>query len=97
MLGTNSFAIRHTMRDIALTKEFWRKHMSAAGCFVPPQLAHWDGKGTMTLSDDTSHKSRAIIKVNDGFLGGGDKILKEFELGSDKGKQELRDIFEKEY
>ena len=85
MLGTNKLAVSHTLLDTVLTKEFWRKHMAAAGAFVPPQLAHWDGTNT-TFSDDTQQKSRAIIKVNDGFLGGGDKILKDFELGSEEGK-----------
>jgi hypothetical protein len=92
MLGTNRLAVKHTLRDSVTTKEFWRKHMEAAGCFVPPQLAHFDGEKA-TYSGDTAQKSRAIIKVNDGYLGGGDKILKDFELGTEKSKEWLNDIF----
>lgn len=53
MNGTNSFGVSHTLYDSVLTKEFWRKHMEGSGAFVPPQLAHWDGKGTTTFSNDT--------------------------------------------
>lgn len=40
---------------------------------------------------------RAIIKINDGFLGGGDKILKDFSLETAKDKAWLEEIFKTEY
>lgn len=39
MLGTNSLGIAHTVRDVVLTKVFWRKHLDVANAFVPPELA----------------------------------------------------------
>lgn len=97
MLGTDPLAVAHCLRDVVLTKEFWRKHLSNSGAFIPPELAHWDGKDNIKYGNDTQQKSKAIIKVNDSFLGLGDKIVKDFELGSKEGKQWLENIFKTEY
>lgn len=97
MLGTNPLAVAHTMKDVVLTKEFWRRHLSSSGAFVAPELAHWDGKDKIKYSGDNQHKSKAIIKVNDSFLGLGDKVLKDFELGTKEGKQWLENILKTEY
>lgn len=97
MLGTNPTAISHTGRDTILTKEFWRRHLQSSGVSVPKELASWDGKDKVEFSNDTTHKPKAIIKVNDSYLGLGDQIVKEFSLGSQEGKQRIEGIFKNEY
>ena len=78
MVGTNPDGIQHTYLDTLLTKTFWRKHLSSSGSFVAPLLASWDGKDNVEFSNDTKHKEKALIKVDDGYLGLGDKILNDF-------------------
>jgi len=84
MLGTDPIAVGHTMSDSLLTKTFWRKNLEKAGAYVAPELAFWDGPAKTLTIKDKSRKEKAIIKVNDGYLGAGDKILKDFELGTNK-------------
>jgi len=97
MSGNHELAIKHTLHDSVLTKHVWRKHLENVGAFVPPAAAVWDGESQTLKINDTSKKSRAIIKINDGFLGGGDKILKDFSLETAKDKAWLEDIFKSEY
>lgn len=97
MLGTDSLAVAHTIKDVVLTKEFWRKHLENSGAYVAPELAHWDGKDKIKYSNDTQQKAKAIIKVNDSYLGLGDKIVKDISLGSKESKQWLENVFRTEY
>lgn len=71
--------------------------MEEAGAYVPPEVAYWDGPNKKLTINDKTHKSKSIIKVNDGCLGAGDKILKDYELASDKDRQMLNDILKNEY
>ena len=97
MLGTKDIAVKHTLHDHVLNKEFWRKHLTNTGSYVAPELANWDGKSKTKFSDDTTHKAKAIIKVNDSYLGLGDQVMDNFELGTKEGKAKMENIFQKEY
>lgn len=99
MMGTNEMAVAHTLHDHETTKTVWRKHLTKVGAKVPPELAFWDGeKGQMDIREiGKKQVKKAIIKVNDGYLGGGDKIMKDFELESKDGQSKLESIFKDEY
>lgn len=97
MIGTNPNGIQHTWEDTILTKSFWRRHFTKSGASTPKELAVWDGNGKIDYHVDQKKTAKAIIKVDNSYLGMGDKIVKDFDLSTEKGKKDIKEIFEKEY
>lgn len=81
LCGTSDNAIQHTWYDTILTKNFWRKTLTEVDARLPRDLAHWDGKGNLTLNyPDLMCKGDIVIKINDSYLGIGDAFM---SLGKD--------------
>jgi len=97
MVGTNPDGIQATWSDVHTTKTFWRRHLEKCGAIVPKQLAFWDGAATMKYHPEQKRTAKAIIKVDDSYLGFGDKVMKDFDLSTDQGRKEMRGMCEKEY
>ena len=97
MVGDNADGIQHTWVDVATTKTFWRRHLEKCGAIVPKLLAFWDGAATMKYHAEQKKTEKAIFKVDDSYLGFGDKIVRDFDLSTDQGKKEMRQMCEKEY
>lgn len=92
MVGSNADGIQHTWADVHTTKTFWRRHLEKCGAIVPKELAMWDGDATMKYHPEQKRTEKAIIKVDDSYLGLGDKIMKDFDLSTDQGRKEMREM-----
>lgn len=79
VVGTHSRSIQGSYRDVELNKFFWREVLLKVKANVAPELARWDGKGTLTLGKDTSKKPKVFCKASDECLGTGDERIYDYD------------------
>jgi hypothetical protein len=80
VVGTNSRSLAGSYKDEELNKFFFRQLFEQVGAKVAPELARWDGKGTLTMQPcNTKKKKKVFCKASDECLGTGDERLYDYD------------------